>query len=236
LGSEWGKDEIHQLTKAGKAERKRESRARFWKAWNRGEKGLCGPYFTRKVLVFFLFGLCCIIAIILGFTIPRIPSFTINETKPLFNATGPFATAVPTIFSRSPTNFSFPALTSLQFDTSSSFLPVQLTHLKASVFDLDTDQQVGSGSYAHLSLPAQSFPEISLPLNFTYVTSNATDQTWTNWYDACRNPSFYPGNIRPSLKFLLVLDMVIEGLPGRHAGSAQISTASCPVVLSVSAP
>ena len=198
LGPEWGKDEMYQMTKAGKTERKNESRAQFWKSWNRGERGLCGPYFTRRVLVFFLFGLCCAyvysfliissltlfcfgnlfrIAIILGFTIPRVPSFTLNQANPLVNATGPFATAVPTIFSRSPTNFSFPAFASLQFDTSSSFLPVHFTHLTASVYDLNSNLQVGSGSYASRSLPAQTFPEILLPVNFTYVTSNASDQT-----------------------------------------------------------
>lgn len=195
LGPEWGKDEMHQMTKAGKTERKKESRAQFWKSWNRGEIGLCGPYFTRKVLVFFLFGLCCAyvycfcyhsvadlinlsrIGIILGFTVPRVPGFSLNTANPLVNATGPFATSVPTIFSRSPTNFSFPAFASLQFDTSNNFLPVRFTRLSASVFDLDSNLKVGSGSYARGSFPAQSFPEILLPVNFTYITSNASDQT-----------------------------------------------------------
>ena len=59
LGPEWGKDEMHQMTKTGKKERKNESRAQFWKSWNRGERGLCGPYFTRKVFIFVLFGVCC---------------------------------------------------------------------------------------------------------------------------------------------------------------------------------
>jgi hypothetical protein len=58
LGAEWGKAELHHITKTGKRERKTEARKEFWKSWNRGERGLCGRYFTRKVLVFFLFGLC----------------------------------------------------------------------------------------------------------------------------------------------------------------------------------
>ena len=60
LGAEWGKDEMYQMTKTGRKERKHETRKDFWKAWNRGERGLCGRYFTRKVLVWFLFGLCCV--------------------------------------------------------------------------------------------------------------------------------------------------------------------------------
>ncbi|KAF8817047.1 hypothetical protein BYT27DRAFT_7204841 [Phlegmacium glaucopus] len=233
LGPEWGKDEMYQMTKAAKSERKNESRAQFWKSWNRGQRGLCGPYFTRKVLVFFLFGLCCVIAIVLAFTIPRVPSFSFNQTTPLVNATGP--SAVHTIFSRSPTNFSFPALASLQIDTSSNFLPVQFTHLRATVFDLDSNLQVGSGNYAHRSLPAQSFPAVLLPLNFTYVTSNTSDQTWMNWYNACRNKQFSSGGIRPSLRFRLVLDMDIQGLPGHHAASSQVTDAGCPIELSANA-
>jgi hypothetical protein len=117
------------------------------------------------------------VALVLGFTIPRVPSIALNSANPLVNATGPFATAVPVIFSRSPTNFSFPAFASLQFDTSSSFLPVQFTQLTASVYDLDSNFKVASGSFARGSLPAQSFPAILLPLNFTYITSNTSDQT-----------------------------------------------------------
>lgn len=188
LGSEWGKHEAHRVSEKGEW-------AHFWKSWNRGERGLCGRYFTRKVLVFFLFGVCCVyvyrlshqsiadlvnslrVGIILGFTIPRVPSFSFNEANALVNATGSFATAVPIIFSRSPTNFSFPAFASLQVDTSSNFLPVHFTRLRATVYDLNSNLQVGSGSYAHRSLPAQSFPAILLPLNFTYITSNTSDQT-----------------------------------------------------------
>jgi len=58
LGPEWGKEEMYQNTKAGRREKKAETRKQFWKAWNRGERGLCGRYFTRKVLVWTLFGLC----------------------------------------------------------------------------------------------------------------------------------------------------------------------------------
>jgi len=150
--------------------------ARFWSSFSLA----C---VARMSIVFLIipsltyFGDLSRIALILGFTIPRVPSFSFNRATPLVNATGPFATAVHTIFSRSPTNFSFPAFASLQVDTSSNFLPVQFTHLRATVYDLDSNLQVGSGSYAHRSLPAQSFPAILLPVNFTYVTSNSSDQT-----------------------------------------------------------
>lgn len=60
LGAEWGKEEMYQMTKTGRKEKKREDRKEFWKAWNRDQRGLCGRYFTRKVLVFFLFGICCL--------------------------------------------------------------------------------------------------------------------------------------------------------------------------------
>lgn len=60
LGPEWKREEMRDMTKAGKREKKEESRRAKWKAWNRGERGMCGRYFTRKVLVFTLFGLCAV--------------------------------------------------------------------------------------------------------------------------------------------------------------------------------
>lgn len=60
LGSEWSKDELRGMTKASRKEAKSDRRREYWKSWNRGERGLCGKYFTRKVLTFVLFGLCVV--------------------------------------------------------------------------------------------------------------------------------------------------------------------------------
>lgn len=147
------------------------------------------------------------IGIVLAFTIPRVPSFAFNTALPLVNATGAWAKAVPTTFSRAPTNFSFPAAASLQLNTQSSYLPVKFTHLHASVYDLDTNRLVGTGNTAEFTVPAKSFPKILLPLNFTYIAVNASDQTCEsslpaivalsndciglNFYDACKNKAIY---------------------------------------------
>lgn len=58
LGPEWQREEMRDMTKAGRREKKAETRTAKWKAWNRGERGMCGKWFTRRVFVFFLFGLC----------------------------------------------------------------------------------------------------------------------------------------------------------------------------------
>ncbi len=58
LGPEWKKDELRDMTKAGRKEKKYESRRGKWTAWKRGERGICGKYFTRRFTAFFLFGLC----------------------------------------------------------------------------------------------------------------------------------------------------------------------------------
>ena len=93
------------------------------------------------------------------------------------NATGSWAKAVPTGFSRAPTNFSFPAYASLQFNTQENFLPLKFGRVHASVYDSDTDKLVGTGDTAGFSIPAKSFPKMLIPLNFTYFTSNSSDQT-----------------------------------------------------------
>jgi hypothetical protein len=58
MGAEWSKDELKNMTKAGRKEKKAESRKVFWTAWRRDQRGLCGKWFTRRVLVFFMFAVC----------------------------------------------------------------------------------------------------------------------------------------------------------------------------------
>lgn len=60
LGPEWKRTEMRDMTKAGRREKKAETRSRIWKQWNRGERGICGHWFTRRVVVFILFGLCVV--------------------------------------------------------------------------------------------------------------------------------------------------------------------------------
>jgi hypothetical protein len=114
--------------------------------------------------------------------IPRVPSFSFDGTTPLLGAAGNWNSSVPTYFNRAPANFSFPAFASLQVDTSANYLPLTFNRLRANVYDLQTNRIVANGDLGRKTLPARSFPDILLPLNFTYVASNDSDQTCR-----CRN-------------------------------------------------
>jgi hypothetical protein len=120
--------------------------------------------------------LCDRVALVIGFCLPRVPSFSFNSKNPLSNATGTWASAVPFGFSRAPTNFSFPAFASLELDTSNNFVPVTFNHMRASIYDLNTGDQVGKGDLLQKqTVQPRSFPQISLPLNFTYSAINDSD-------------------------------------------------------------
>ncbi|KAJ7119875.1 hypothetical protein C8R44DRAFT_180912 [Mycena epipterygia] len=183
LGPEWKKSEMHDMTKAGKREKKAESRKQLWRDWTRGNRG--GKWCTKRVIVFGCFGLIAIIIIVLAICIPRVPSFALSNNTPLANATGDWKTAVPTTFSRVPANFSFPAFADLQVNTDGNYLPVNFRHLRAQVFDLDTGFLIGTGDLGHKVLPAKSFPDIQIPINFTYSAVNDSDTT-------CTFTPFYP--------------------------------------------
>lgn len=230
LGAEWGREELKDMTKASRKAKKAESRREAFKSFNRGERGLCGKWLTRKTLVFIIFGLCAVAAIVLGFTIPRVPTFSFNSQKPLTQASGDWNNTIPTYFNRAPANFSFPAFASLKVDTTSNYLPLKFNSLDAQVYDLDSLRKVGQGQLSKLTLP-KGFPEINLPLNITYFADNSSDVTWASWYNACKNKGQYVGGDRPPLKFRLVINMSIFGLPGKHATSTQISDAPCPIEL-----
>ena len=113
----------------------------------------------------------------LAFLIPRVPDFQINQDEPLAQATGDFNKSVPVYFNRAPANFSFPAQADLQIDTHSNFLPLTFTKLHAEVFDLETSRQIAVGDLGHMTFPAKQFTQLSVPLNFSYVASNTSDQT-----------------------------------------------------------
>jgi len=181
--------------------------------------------------VFTVFGLCIVTGVVLAFTIPRVPGFSFNDGTPLTTASGSFNSSIPAQFSRAPANFTFPAYAALQVDTNSNFLPLSFSHISAQIYDLDTNMQVASGNMGHHTLPAKTFVKLDLPLNFTYVATNDTDQTWMNWYAACKNKIQYNGGIRPGVNFRLLLDMNIIGLPGSYSASTQVSGAPCPIEL-----
>ncbi|KAI0763549.1 hypothetical protein BD413DRAFT_483966 [Trametes elegans] len=231
LGPEWKADELRGMSKKAKREEKIEAAATKWKQWNRGERGLCGKYFTRKFTAWFIFFLCAAIAIVLAFTIPRVPGFNVNGSEPLSAATSPFNTTVPTQFSRAPANFSFPAEMKLQADTGSNFLPLTFNNIEGTVFDLQTSRQVATGETGKLTVPAKDFPIITLPLNFTYVATNDSDTTWNNWYNGCKNKAIFVDGKRPAVQFRLVLDMHIAGLIGTKSASTVVNDAACPIEL-----
>ncbi|THH20576.1 hypothetical protein EUX98_g8552 [Antrodiella citrinella] len=236
LGPEWKTSELRELTGKITKEERRERAAQKWKEWRRGERGLCGRYFTKKFLAWFMFALCVAIGIVLAFTVPRVPGFNINEDTPLVQATPPFNNSIPLIFSSAPANFSFPAFADLQLDTSSSFLPTSIHNVHGTVFDLQTGMLVGTGDSGHFTVPAKSFPKVQLPLNFTYVATNSSDQTWINWHSACQNKGLFTNGIRPGLQFRLVLSIVINGLIGHHPAGTQVTNAPCPFELALNAP
>ncbi|KAE9391833.1 hypothetical protein BT96DRAFT_979690 [Gymnopus androsaceus JB14] len=231
MGPEWQRDELRNMTKAGKREKNSESRRQAWKEWNRGHRGICGRWFTKKMLAVFLFVLCCCIGIVLAFTIPRVPAFAFNTDTPLANATGAWKDAIPTIFSRAPANFSFPGIAELQVDTSSNFLPLTFNNLEATIFDYDTGVQIGTGSLGHRTFPAKALTSFQIPLNFTYSAVNTSDPTWTAWYQACRNAIDDVGGVRPGVSFQISLAMDIAGLVTKPTTSAEVSNAACPVEL-----
>jgi hypothetical protein len=200
LGAEWGKNELHAMTKKGRKEQKSEPFGPKWRAFNRGQIGLFGTkWLTRRTVVFIIFAVCIMyvfffpflctiripdtsspfrsIGVTLAFCIPRVPVFAINGSSPLTSATGWFNQSISAQFSRAPANFTFPANIQLQVDTNSNFLPLVFKSLDAQVYDLDSFRIVATGHMNRTKLPAKHFTNIQMPLNFSYVATNDSDLT-----------------------------------------------------------
>ncbi|KAH9891872.1 hypothetical protein C8Q73DRAFT_701291 [Cubamyces lactineus] len=231
LGPEWKADELRNMSKKVKREEKMEEVATKWKQWKRGQRGLCGKWFTKRFLAWFIFGLCAAIALVLVFTIPRVPGFNVNSLQPLSPATKPFNESIPVEFSRAPANFSFPGEMQLQADTGGNFLPLTFNNIHGTIYDLQTTRQVAQGDTGKLTVPAKQLPIITLPLNFSYIATNDSDQTWSNWYNGCRNKGAYADGKRPPVQFRLIIDMHIAGLIGKRSTSTDVTDADCPIEL-----
>ena len=117
------------------------------------------------------------LALVLVFVIPRTPGFQINQDKPLAAADPAFNKTIPTEFLHVPANFSFPATADVAIDTGSNFLPLHITSLHATVFDLVTLRQVAVGDLGSMSLKAKTVTPVNIPLNFSYVATNDSDAT-----------------------------------------------------------
>ncbi|EIW67321.1 hypothetical protein TREMEDRAFT_33878 [Tremella mesenterica DSM 1558] len=227
LGPEWHKSELHEMSKTGRNEVTREKRVRAWREWKRDQRGLCGvAWLTRRLLVFTLFFVCAGLAVTLFFVLPRAPSFT-------FYAPSPFTVDNSTIaFSRTPTNFSFAGNLNLFADGTNSYVPVHLSNLEATLYDLTTDKQIATGSLHGHVVHHKADQPVVLPVEFNYSALNTSDTTWNDLYDACGH--LWPGTTRPDLKFRLVLKMSIIGLVTHPEQSTQISDVACPFELPAS--
>jgi hypothetical protein len=124
------------------------------------------------------------IGVTLAFVIPRVPNFAINGSSPLTSATGWFNQSITAQFSRAPANFTFAANIHLQVDTNSNFLPLVFKHMDAQVYDLDTFRLVGTGHMNRTKFSAKQFTNFQMPLNFSYVATNDSDQTCESTFPA----------------------------------------------------
>jgi len=231
MGAEWKKSELKDMKNKGKTEIDTTKYTDHFRRWRRDQTGCCGKWGTRKHVAIGSFALAVVIGIILAVTLPRVPGVIFANPSPLTNGSLP----VNQTFLRVPANFSFNSAVQLQVDTSSNVIPLRMTSMSANVFDLDTNRLVGTGHMGSHTFPANKFVDILLPLNFSYVGPNDTDQTWLDWYNACNNAALHTDGQRPGVDFRLSLSMNLAGLIGSRATSLSITNVGCPFELPINA-
>lgn len=232
LGPDWKKSEIEGMRTATHRAERWDDRRRKAREWWRDQRSCFG--FSRRILVFILFGLCCGLAVVLAITLPRVPGFSFNGQTPLSNATH---SDLPFEFSRTPANFTFPALLNIQMDTHSNVISMHVSKLHADIYDLSTDVKVGEGDIpSGITIGAKLFQPVSVPVVFTYVATNSSDQTWIDFHSACENKQVAPQGVRPGVNLRVVVMAKITGLLKTVLASTQISNVPCPFELSPSAP
>ncbi|KAH7099544.1 hypothetical protein BKA62DRAFT_709271 [Auriculariales sp. MPI-PUGE-AT-0066] len=215
FGAEWNKDELKGMTKSGKRKAKTQAR---------NDTGACGGCFTRRLLVFVIFGLILATGIALAICIPRVPSFSFNSDSPFRPINNDGDAQWKTAFSRTPANFSFPAWLDLRVNTRSSITPIHFDLLSAKLYEQGEYTVVGTGNLTGYTVPAKKDVPILLPIVFEHQAVNSSDLTWLHFYDACKNS-------RPGINIRVVLEMKIRGRLGTAGTSTQINGVACPIEL-----
>ncbi|KAH7099541.1 hypothetical protein BKA62DRAFT_709869 [Auriculariales sp. MPI-PUGE-AT-0066] len=222
FGAEWNKDELKGMTKSGKRKAKTQARNDTVRAWFRGEEGACGGCFTRRLLVFVIFGLILATGIALAICIPRVPSFSFNSDSPFRPINNDGDAQWKTAFSRTPANFSFPAWLDLRVNTRSSITPIHFDLLSAKLYEQGEYTVVGTGNLTGYTVPAKKDVPILLPIVFEHQAVNSSDLT---------NSVNVGGGKRPGINIRVVLEMKIRGRLGTAGTSTQINGVACPIEL-----
>lgn len=221
LGPEWGKGELHDVSRRGQDDIKAEKRRMNFRAWSRDQRGMCGiSWMTRTVFVFIAFAFIVALILVLYFTIPRAVTFTIYDSDPLYvdNST--------LVLTRTPTNFSFSGELHLLADSSSSWIPVQFSNAVATVYDLETMKKIATGNLGKYKMAKGNANAVRFPINFAYEAVNTSDTTWTDMYNACQYP--FSGVVRATLNFRVEIVQSIVGLVGHPMSVDSITGVTCP--------
>ncbi|TIA87772.1 hypothetical protein E3P99_02970 [Wallemia hederae] len=230
MGPEWHADELKGISKTQRRKEANWDRKHAVKGWFRGQRKCFG--ISRKVAVFVAFGVLIALILLLYFLIPRAPSFTFRSTPLLTD--DPDSASFLTFPSA---NFSYDGSVAISLDTTSSWIPIKVKHMEATVYDAETSNQVGSGGFTtSKSYSRDNDIHVNVPVHFAYEATDSSDPTWTNWHEACRHR--WAGEGSPTtVSIRLKLDMQIEGLTSESTVSqSSNSDVACPFQLPADSP
>ncbi|TIB80064.1 hypothetical protein E3Q22_02132 [Wallemia mellicola] len=230
MGPEWQEDEIKDMSKSHRRKEANWDRKHNVKSWFRGQRKCFG--ITRKTAVFISFGVIIALILLLYFLIPRAPTFTFRST-PLLTDDPDSASFLtyPT------TNFSYDGSVAISLDTTTSWIPIKIKNIDATVYDGETNNEVGTGGFKSTQSYSKSDNiHVNMPIHFAYQASDQNDQTWVNWHDACRYRFAGEGS-STTLSIKLKLDMKVEGLTKTSTVSqTSDNTVACPFTLPSDSP
>ncbi|KAK0562848.1 hypothetical protein OC861_005115 [Tilletia horrida] len=225
LGTEFSKEEMKGMGRAQKRKAKINKRKKKVSKWASGEEKIFGLVDRRVFMIGTFVGLI-ILALLLYFVIPRVPSIAFLTATPL----DPVPNASGMKIGGPPANFSMDMLLNLRADNTAGFIPTRASRITVEVTDLTTGAKVGKGSMSDRSFNGRTKTVFQMPVHFQYVSNNLTgDATWQLWHLACG--PIYPNTPRPTLTLSVAMTMHVAGLLGSHQTGTQLNNLKCPFVL-----
>lgn len=179
--------------------------------------------FEWKRFIFILVTFLGLLAGVLYFVIPRVPTFELAIDEPLTS------NEKNASFSRIPAYMRWTAQLNIAVDGRANWIPFHFTEFDATFYDLQTGKEVGQGTIDRTSFPGRATTPTLIDVTFNYRGRNDSDTTWVDFYNACAHK--YSTVERPNLDLNIVLEMKVRGLVGTKKTSTTMKDVVCPIEL-----
>ncbi|WFD30017.1 hypothetical protein MSPP1_001030 [Malassezia sp. CBS 17886] len=225
LGPEFSEDERARMTRAARRKQWGQRRVDTFAEWAQGRR-LLGGWFGPRMALVIGFAFVVVLAALLYFVVPRVPTVTLLAARPLQPAGKPDDMQITT----SPAGFAMNGTLGLRLNNHDAWIPSHVLRLDTTVSYEAGKSKVGTGHITGRWVPGRQSTMLKIPVAFSHTSVNSTgDSTQLAFQKACAHP--YQGVVRTQLSLHVKVVMEIGGVIGSKMSAFDMNDVDCPWTL-----